>query len=478
MTFDRDSCYEAVLARDRRFDGWFFVAVTSTGIYCRPVCPVRSPKLANCRFYANAAAAEQAGFRPCLRCRPELAPGHGLLDVSRRLAQAAAALIGAGFLNDANLSALAARVGVSTRHLRRIFEAEFGVSPIDYAQTQRLLMAKRLLADTTLPAAQVALTAGFGSVRRFNDLFSRRYGFTPARVRKHATDAARAATADTLTLDLPYRPPFAWDALLYSLTSQAISGVERVTHDSYTRAIAVPHDGTRVTGWLRADHLPQRLALRITLSSSLTPVVPSLLAQVRRFFDLDCRPDLIDARLGALAAALPGMRVPGAFDGFETAVRAIALRHWPRADAHAWLQRIADAFGTPVAQAPDGLRTAFPSAHALASVSAQTLRATGLPLRGVTCLLKLADEVVQQRVFLEPFTPLDETLAHLRDVIGLDEWSVQYVAMRALGWPNAYPLGDPLIAQMAPDDGACWAPWRAYAAQHFAYAAGQEASAA
>lgn len=475
MDLDRNTCYTAVLARDRRFDGWFFVAVTSTGIYCRTVCPVRPPKLENCRFYPNAAAAERAGFRPCLRCRPELAPGHGLLDVSRRLAQAAAALIGAGFLNDGNLTALAGRVGVSTRHLRRIFEAEFGVSPIEYAQTQRLLLAKRLLAETALPAAQVALTSGFGSVRRFNDLFSRRYGFSPARVRKRAVTAV--ADADMLSLELPYRPPFAWDALLYILTGQAISGVERVTHDSYLRALEVPHDGAFLTGWLRATHLPQRQALRIAVSSSLTPAVPSLLAQVRRFFDLDCRPDLIDARLGTLATSTPGLRVPGSFDGFEIALRAIALREWSPVEAHGWLQRIADTFGAPVAHAPEGLRRAFPRADAFVDVPAHALCATGLPAHAAASVLTLAAEVAQQRVFLEPFTPLDETLAHLRDVVGLDEWSVQYIAMHALGWPNAYPVNGHAMTTNA-DDGERWAPWRAYAVQHIAYATAQQARAA
>ena len=467
MNLDRETCYQAVLSRDRRFDGWFFVAVTSTGIYCRPVCPVRPPKFVNCRFYANAALAEHAGFRPCLRCRPELAPGHGVLDVSPRLAQAAASLIDGGFLNDSNLTALAGRVGVSARHLRRIFEAEFGVSPIEYAQTQRLLLAKRLLTDTTLQAAEIALTAGFGSVRRFNDLFRSRYGFSPARLRQRRRDTV---STDIFTFELAYRPPFAWDALLYFLTDHAIEGVERVAGRSYARAVDICQDGRHVTGWVQAEDVPSRHTLRVTVTASLTAVLPRLLSQVRHFFDLDCRPDLIDARLGELAAPLPGIRVPGAFDGFEIAVRAIAMRQWPLADACAWLRRIADMFGARVTQAPEGLRAAFATADVLAQVPPETLRATGLSARGVGLLLKLAEEVVQRRVFLEPLTPLDETLAYLRSVVGFDEWSVQYVAMRALGWPNAFPAADPLSAASAPssDHAAHWAPWRAYAAQHLA----------
>jgi AraC family transcriptional regulator of adaptative response / DNA-3-methyladenine glycosylase II len=486
MNLDREACYEAVLARDRRFDGWFFVAVTSTGIYCRPVCPVRAPKLTNCRFFPNAASAEHAGFRPCLRCRPELAPGHGLLDVSPRLAQAAAALIDGGFLNEANLTALAARVGVSTRHLRRIFEAEFGVSPIDYAQTQRLLLAKRLLTDTALSAAQIALTAGFGSVRRFNDLFSRRYGFSPARLRKHRRDAL---TDHTLVFELGYRPPFAWEALLDCLTDHAVEGVERIAGRAYVRAVDIWHDGKHVTGWLQVENHPARHALRVTLSASLSAVLPQLLARVRHFFDLDCRPDLIEARLGELAAMLPGIRVPGAFDGFEIAARAVALRQWPQADGRQWLTRLAETFGRPVEHAPDGLHHAFPTADAMAQVPPEMLRATGLSSRGATLLLKLAQDMVERRVFLEPLTPLDETLAHLRHAIGFDEWSTQYIAMRALGWPNAFPAGEPLSAvNAAGASGASaaalaehatrWAPWRAYAAQHLAFIHEEKANAA
>jgi AraC family transcriptional regulator, regulatory protein of adaptative response / DNA-3-methyladenine glycosylase II len=483
MNLDRETCYQAVLSRDRRFDGWFFVAVTSTGIYCRPVCPVRTPKFVNCRFYANAALAEHAGFRPCLRCRPELAPGHGLLDVSPRLAQAAAALIDNGFLNDANLSALAARVGVSARHLRRIFEAEYGVTPIDYAQTQRLLLAKRLLTDTTLPAGEIALTAGFGSVRRFNDLFNRRYGFSPGRLRKRTREAPGA---DTLSFELGYRPPFAWHELLDVLAGRAIEGVEHVASGSYARAVDILHDQRHVTGWLKVDNLPARHALKVTLTASLTPVLPALLGQVRRFFDLDCRPDLIDARLGTLAAARPGMRVAGAFDGFEIATRAIAMRQWPLADANAWLRRIAEQFGLAVRQAPAGLRCAFATADVLAQVPADALNATGLSAHGTGMLLTLARDVAGRRVFLEPLAALDDTLAYLRTVVGFDEWSTQYIAMRALGWPNAFPVGNPLTASRAagagpamPDDAAAqWAPWRAYAAQHLARLHDEKANAA
>jgi AraC family transcriptional regulator, regulatory protein of adaptative response / DNA-3-methyladenine glycosylase II len=466
MTPDRETCYQAVLSRDRRFDGWFYVAVSSTGIYCRPVCPVRVPKFENCTFYDSAAQAEHAGYRPCLRCRPELAPGHGLLDVSSRLAQAAAEMIGAGFLNDAKLDDLAARIGVTARHLRRIFEAEFGVAPLEYAQTQRLLLAKRLLTESTLPAAQVALAAGFGSVRRFNEVFGRRYGMTPARLRKQV----QPAMPDTLTLELGWRPPFAWHALLAFLADHAVEGVERIERDTYTRTLAVSRDGRVHRGWLTVENAPQRHAVRVTVSASLTPVLAAVLAQVRRAFDLDCRPDLVDARLGDLARATPGLRVPGAFDGFEIAARSIAMRQWPLPQARLGLRRVAERFGMPVDGAPAGLRFAFPSAARIADGPAEELRATGLSATGATQLIRLAVDIANAHVALEPYAPVDDTLDYLRHAAGLDEWVVQNIAMRALGWPNAFPVGDPLCASTAHASdaraGAQWAPWRAYAAQH------------
>src|SRR5262245_3281735 len=211
MTLDPDSCYRALVARDRRFDGKFFVGVSSTHIYCRPVCTVRLPRRENCHFFASAAAAEVEGYRPCLRCRPELAPGNAAIDATARLAQAAVSLIENGVQDDGGIEALAARVGVTSRHLRRIFDAEFGVSPVEYAQTQRLLLAKRLLTDTELPVMEVALASGFASVRRFNALFRTRYRMPPSRLRR---DVAGVAAPAALTFELGYRPPYDWDGML------------------------------------------------------------------------------------------------------------------------------------------------------------------------------------------------------------------------------------------------------------------------
>ena len=481
MRLDPDTCYDALLSRNRRFDGWFFVGVATTGVYCRPVCPVKPPKAQNCSYYPTAAAAEKAGFRPCMRCRPELAPGHGLLDLSGNLADAAATLIEDGFLNEHSIDALAQRVGVTERHLRRIFAAQFGVSPVEFAQTHRLLMAKRLLTDTALPVAVVASTAGFGSVRRFNDLFRQRYGLNPLRLRKGA-----GASADgDMTFPLPYRPPFAWADLMRFLAQRQIDGVERIDAQGYARVVELPNrnDGGRLTGWLSVAHVPQRFALAVTVSPALTPVVPAVLARVRRLFDLDSRPDVIDAHLGALASGSPGLRVPGAFDGLEIALRAIAGERLAAAHAGAVLARIAERFGTSLEGAPPGLTHALPSAATLAALPPAALEELGLARETAQAIVSLARAVADGMLALEPMAPLDATLAALRAMPGFDERAVQYVAMRAMAWPNAFPADDALLpartervehiehierprtSSSAPH-AARWAPWRAYAALH------------
>lgn len=311
MELDPDTCYKAVASHDRRFDGRFFVGVSSTGVYCRPICAVRTPKRENCSFYESAAAAEKHGFRPCLRCRPELAPGHGLADISGRLAQAAATLIDEGFMAGAGVADLAGRIGVTERHLRRLFDAEFGVSVHEYAQTQKLLLAKRLLTDTVLPVTEVALAAGFGSVRRFNDVLKERYGLTPLAMRRRAADGM----ADRLVFELGYRPPLAWDEWLGFLAVRAVDGIDQCHGSVYTRSIALDAGGHRHLGWVRLEHVPKRTVVRVTLSGSLAHVIPQALGKVRRLCDLGCRPDIVDAHLGELAAGTPGMRLPGTFDG-------------------------------------------------------------------------------------------------------------------------------------------------------------------
>ncbi len=472
MQLDPDTCYRALLTRDRRFDGWFYVGVSSTGVYCRPVCAVRTPLRRNCNFYPSAAAAEQAGYRPCLRCRPELAPGHGVLDLSGQLARAAAALIDQGLTDPAGLSAVARRVGITPRHLRRIFEAEFGVSPVAYAQTQRLLLAKGLLTDTALPMAAVADAAGFGSVRRFNHLFRTRYGLTPLSLRR--TDAC--GQEDLLTVSLAYRPPYAWSQMVDFLARRAVDGVERVSADRYSRAVAFAAEpgSAPITGWITVTHEPQRHSLRLTLPPRLARHIGRILAGVRRLFDLSARPDLIDAHLPEFAAEVPGLRVPGAFDGFEIALRAVVGQQIGLPQARLILGRLAQRHGTSVPDAPDGLCRTLPDAPTLAACTPEALRACGLTGARALSLHALALAVAEGRVALQPLAPVEPTLAALQALPGIGDWTAQVIALRGLGWPNAFPAGDLVLRKQLgltrPADVLAhaerWAPWRGYAAVH------------
>ncbi|WP_454738983.1 DNA-3-methyladenine glycosylase 2 family protein [Cupriavidus necator] len=471
MNLDPDTCYKAVASHDRRFDGRFYVGVSSTGVYCRPVCAVRTPKRENCSFYESAAAAEKHGFRPCLRCRPELAPGHGLADISGRLAQAAATLIDEGFMAEGSVAALAARIGVTERHLRRLFDAQFGVSVLEYAQTQRLLLAKRLLADTALPVTEVALAAGFGSVRRFNDVLKTRYGLTPLALRRRAADGV----ADRLVFELGYRPPLAWEAWLAFLATRAVGGIEDVRDGAYARTLLVEAGGSTHLGWVRIEHVPRRLVLRVTLSASLARVIPQALGKVRRLCDLGCRPDVVDRHLGELAQAVPGMRLPGCVDGFEIAVRAVVGQVISVVQARRILAALAERAGQALPDtAPDSLRFAFPTAAALAALPPQTLREAGVPAGKARTLQALAQRVADGTLALDAHAPPEQTVAALRAIDGIGDWTAQYVAMRALGWPDAFPgtdyalrkvLGVSTVRAMH-ERTAQWAPWRAYAAIH------------
>ncbi|WP_354685398.1 AlkA N-terminal domain-containing protein [Cupriavidus necator] len=475
MNLDPDTCYKAVASHDRRFDGRFFVGVSSTGVYCRPVCAVRTPKRENCSFYESAAAAEKHGFRPCLRCRPELAPGHGLADISGRLAQAAATLIDEGFMAEGSVAALAARIGVTERHLRRLFDAQFGVSVLEYAQTQRLLLAKRLLADTALPVTEVALAAGFGSVRRFNDVLKTRYGLTPVALRRRAADGV----ADRLVFELGYRPPFAWDAWLGFLATRAVDGIEEMRDGAYARTLRIESAGTAHVGWVRIEHMPRRLVLRVTLSASLARVIPQALGKVRRLCDLGCRPDVVDRHLGELARPVPGMRLPGCVDGFEIAVRAVVGQVISVVHARRILASLAERAGQPLqntalATAPAGLLFTFPTAAALAALPPEGMRDAGVPAGKARTLQALAQRVADGTLALDPHAAPEQTVAVLRGIGGIGDWTAQYVAMRALGWPDAFPgtdyalrkvLGVSTVRAMH-ERTAQWAPWRAYAAIH------------
>ncbi len=473
-TLDPDACYRALLARDARFDGLFFVGVLSTRIYCRPVCPVRPPLAKNCTFHPNAAAAEQAGFRPCLRCRPELAPGHAPMDAVGRLARAAATRIEAGALGlDGRLEDLAAEFGVCTRQLRRAIRQEYGVSPIQLAQTHRLLLAKRLLTETHLKLIDVAFASGFGSVRRFNHAFSARYGMPPSRIRKGQEPAT---PAETLTLNLAYRPPLDWPALLDFIGGRATLGVERIDGNAYLRTVAIGD----ARGWLRIRPGSRPNSLTVEMDASLAPVLPAVLGRLKSLLDLDARPDAIaevlrrDDHLRPLVDARPGLRLPGAFDPFEVLIRAILGQQVSVRAATTLAGRVAGRYGRPVATPIDGLDRAFPDATTLADASIDDLRALGLMQARAACVLAVSEAVRDGSVTLGPSADPEATMARLRALPGIGEWTSHYAAMRILGWTDAFPHGDLGLKQALPSEtprsllarAEAWRPWRAYAAMH------------
>jgi AraC family transcriptional regulator of adaptative response / DNA-3-methyladenine glycosylase II len=471
MQLDPGTCYRAIRARDPRFDGRFFVGVSSTGIYCRPVCTVKMPKRENCSFFSSAAAAESRGYRPCLRCRPELAPGNASIDARHRIAQAAASLIEDGVLNEIGADGLADRLGVTGRHLRRVFHGEFGVAPIAFAQTQRLLMAKRLLTDTALPITEVAYAAGFGSLSRFEGLFKERYRLSPSRLRKAPTPSAHP---DALTFELSFRPPYDWPSLIEFLGARSINAVEDVEASSYRRIVRIAQSGQVHTGWVEITPHQRKPVLRAAVSAPLAKVVPALLSRVKHLMDLSCNPAEIEGALGPLAAAKPGLRVPGAFDGFEVAVRAVLGQQVSVAAARTLAGRFAGAFGSPVESPFAALSTSFPGPERIAKLRAADIARLGvLPSRART-IVELAKALARGDVRLGPGVDVTATLHSLRSIPGIGEWTAQYIAMRALAWPDAFPNTDLGVMRALGERNSKrvlaaaerWRPWRAYAVMH------------
>jgi len=476
--------YAALVARDARFDGRFFVGVTSTGVYCRPVCRVRAPRRENCLFFIHAAAAEKDGFRPCLRCRPELAPGTSAMEATARLAQCAARLIGAGLDDDATLEDLARRLGTSDRHLRRTFIAHFGVTPIAYAQSQRLLQAKRLLQDTHLPVTEVAFAAGFRSVRRFNALLKERYGLSPRDIRgKHtAPHSLQNALSDTFTVQMAYRAPFDWQGLLTFLSGRTVAGVDRVDDDSYVRAVRLKGATGEVEGHLRVRNDSVRNSLHVTLSSSLSHHVEFVLQCVARQFDLACDPCEVARVLGPLARGREGLRVPSAFDPFEASVRAIVGQQVSVKGAATIAGRIATTFGPPLVTPYDGIDRLFPTPATLAALDPSAIAALGMPLARARTIVTLAQAVQTGHIDLENPVDVDATVAKLLALPGIGPWTAHYLSMRALGWPDAFPAGDlgvrkayalidPALGMKAREKdieayAERWRPWRSYATLH------------
>ena len=471
MKLDPDVCYQALLTRDARFDGCFFAGVATTGIYCRPVCPVKTPRRQSCSFFPSAAAAESAGFRPCLRCRPELAPGNSSIEANTRLAHRAASLIEDGILEELRLSGLADRLGVTDRHLRRVFRTELGATPIRFAQTQRLLLAKRLLTDTSLSITDVAIASGFSSLRRFNALMKEHYRMSPTSLRRKAGDSEGS---DAITLQLGYRPPLAWEELIGFLGTRAIEGVESITEGRYRRSVGVEAGGRLHCGWIEVFLNHRRPVLVVRMDGALVRVIPQILVGVKRLFDLSAHPIEIASVLGVLAQDRPGLRVPGAFDGFETAVRAILGQQITVKAASTVAGRFAEALGERVQTPFQEIRHLFPRPRRIAECSVSKIAELGIVSQRAKSIIALARAVADGALCLDPGGDVEETLKALMNLPGVGVWTAQYVAMRALAWPDAFPHTDYGVMKAMKETSPAkvlaaaekWRPWRAYAAMH------------
>ena len=468
MILNPDICYQALLTRDRRFDGVFFVAVRSTHIYCRPVCTVKVPQSKNCTFYEYAAMCERDGYRPCLKCRPELAPGNALVDSKSRLVKRAINRIEDGALSNDSLEQLAGELEVTSRHLRRVFESELGVTPVQFVQTQRLLLAKSLLTDTAMPITQVALASGFASVRRFNALFVERYRLNPSQLRKSSLQ--KAETSDKFVCQLSFRPPYDWPSMLTFLHARACPGVEFVDDQKYMRTVSIDN----VYGWLSVTLGQRPSTLLVTLSSSLAPKFLQVLTKLKRLFDLQAKPEIIETQLGVLAHGHPGLRVPGAFDPFEVSIRAILGQQVSVRAASSLASRLAQNFGQKIETPFVELSLITPQPSHLADLDPAQLAALGIMPARCQTVISFAKNYLKGNVSLQAGQDYTEPVNKLMTLPGIGEWTAEYIAMRCLAWPDAFPHGDLGIKKALNltskkellNETEKYRPWRAYAAMH------------
>jgi AraC family transcriptional regulator, regulatory protein of adaptative response / DNA-3-methyladenine glycosylase II len=460
MHRDADLCYKAVQGRDKRFDGHFVTAVRTTGIYCRPSCPAQTPKPENVSFFPHAAAAAAAGYRACKRCRPDAAPGSKDWDVRADLAARALRGIESGVVDEEGVPGLARRLAVSERHLHRILVAEIGVGPLALARTRRAQTARMLIEHTALSLSTIAFSAGFASIRQFNDVMRAEFGCPPTELRR--SRAPRGESVGALTLRLQHRSPYAAEPLLQWLANRAVAGVEETEPGAYRRVIG--------NGVVELRPVPEAGHVIARIDVDDVTNVAGLVARCRRLFDLDADPVAVDETLGAdplLSAAVrrtPGIRVPGSVDGFELAVRAVLGQQVSVRAARTFAARLVEGCGKPLDAARGTLTHAFPTAEAVADAD---LTGVGLTTARADTLRTLATEVATGRLVLDPFADRAETRVRLAAMAGIGPWTVEYVAMRALGDPDAFPATDLVLRRAVRGaDTEAWRPWRAYAAMH------------
>lgn len=477
MSKEHSHYYSAYKAKDPRFDGVFFMGVKSTGIYCRPVCTARLPHKSNCIFFNNAESAEKSGFRPCLRCRPELAPGNAPVDDAQRIAYLIGHRIDEGISEgNTSLEEIASQFQLSSRQIRRIVKEQLGLAPIEIILTRRLLLAKQLLTETDLPVIDVAFASGFSSLRRFNDAFSKRYRMPPSRLRRDRSQLEITNSDTHFKLQLSYRPPFQWNELLIFLKARELKGVECISKDSYARSIRIGN----TTGEIFVSHVAAKHSLELRISLSLSPVLPSLLGRLRELFDLNARPDIIasqlstDSPLASLVNRIPGIRVPGAFDSFEIAFRAILGQQVSVKAATTMAGRFVEAFGEPFNVGQYGMTRFTPTAEQIGTTKLSAITKLGIIETRARTIKTLANTLTSGDLILCSGADPTQTINKLCEIEGIGPWTAQYIAMRVLHWPDAFPKEDLILRRSLGNIGAKeaelrsqkWRPWRSYAVRY------------
>jgi AraC family transcriptional regulator of adaptative response / DNA-3-methyladenine glycosylase II len=468
MKLDRKICSRARLSRDPRFDGKFFIGVLGSGVYCRSICPAPTAKEKNVRDFETAAAAAEAGFRPCLRCRPECSPGTPAWSGTSNTVSRALRLIAESGLEDGGVEALADRLGIGSRHLRRLFLKHLGATPSAVAHTRRLHFAKKLIDETRLPMGQVAMASGFGCVRRFNAAIQKIYKRTPTRIRKLARPAAHPAENQYL-FQLRYRPPYHWGGILAFLAKRAIPGVETVEHGTYRRTISLK--GAR--GYFEVSRNAAAHALAVRIQFADPCLLFLIIERIRAMFDLNAdwtdiaRTLRKDPALAERIRDTPGLRIPGCWDGFELAVRAILGQQISVSAATALAGRVVATFGEPC-PAMNKLTHIFPPPAILAEVD---VTKAGLTKARAETVRALAHAVASNQIHFDAIADSEHFLTRLCEIPGIGKWTAQYIAMRALGEPDALPSGDLGLLRTLrltnprelEERSQAWRPWRAYA---------------
>ncbi|HEY2533572.1 MAG TPA: AlkA N-terminal domain-containing protein [Xanthobacteraceae bacterium] len=470
----RTAMHRARHSRDARFDGRFFISATTTDIYCRPICPSPRARDRDVRYYPSAAAAAAAGYRPCRRCRPETAPGSPAWSGTMAVVRRALRLIDQGALDDSTIESFAQRVGIGARHLSRLFQRHLGASPIAVAQTRRLNFATHLLRATQLPVTQVALASGFRSVRRFNAVFKEVYRCAPSEERRQQRDCPDMASGNDIVLRLSFRPPYDWEYLLAFLAQRALAGVEQVIDGKYLRTVVTDAGAA----WIAVRHLADVKVLELRIGGAGASDLMRLAATARRAFDLTGDPSEVNAvlkpdpLLGRLVRSRPGLRIPGAWDPFECAVRAV-LGQQTSAAGGRLVGRLLCLLGTPAPKNPFGLTYVFPSPRSIASADLSSIgvvRSRAAALRALAVAVRDGD--------IQFDAPIDETMRTLMAIPGISEWTAEYVALRALEEPDSFPAADLELRRHVSASGKlvsaadlkrraeAWRPWRGYAAVH------------